>query len=197
MTFLPETEKEPIVSNYMKFEQGENRFRVLSSSIVGMEYWVSEGDKRQPIRKRMDESIPVEELGIDKWGNPETPKYFWAFVVWNYDAGKVQILEITQSTIRKMIKAYVNNKKYGDPKGYDFVVTKSGEAKETEYAVVADPPEKIDPAIEKAYKATYVNLESLFENGDPFTKPQNDAGEIFDKETGVTEQEINIDDIDM
>jgi hypothetical protein len=52
--FLPEGEKEPVVSNYMKLEQGLNRFRVLSSSITGQEYWETLPDgKRKPIRKRI------------------------------------------------------------------------------------------------------------------------------------------------
>ena len=39
MGFLPKNEREPVTSNYMRFEKGENVFRVLSSAIVGMEYW--------------------------------------------------------------------------------------------------------------------------------------------------------------
>lgn len=156
----------------MQFEPGENRFRVLSPSIIGMEYWVTKGDKRQPVRKHMDEPIPVEELGVDKWGNPEQPKYFWAFVVWNYGAKKIQILEITQKTIRNPIKAYVKNPKYGDPKDYDITVTKSGEGKETEYLVVADPPEKVETHIQKARDSVTINLNALYAGEDPFAEPK-------------------------
>jgi len=188
MDFLPEGEKEPEVSNYMKFEDGENRFRVLSSAVVGMEYWVEEGNKRKPVRKHMDENIPMDELGIDKWGNQEQPKYFWAFVVWNCKAERFQILEITQATVRKPIKALTTNKKWGDPKEYDIVVTKTGQEKLTEYQVTPDPKEKIDKAIETAYKATTINLEALFTGDDPF------AGEVEDRNDDSAKDELKTDD---
>ena len=40
--FLPSGYKE--VSNYMKFVDGENRFRILSPAIVGWEYWNEDVD---------------------------------------------------------------------------------------------------------------------------------------------------------
>lgn len=197
--FLPTGEKEPEVSNYMRLEAGENRFRILSSAIVGNEYWVTEGEKRTPVRKRIDENISIEDLGIDKWGNPEKPKYFWAFVVYNYEAKKVQILEITQTTIRKPIKALTLNKKWGDPHDYDIVVTKTGTDKETEYQVTPDPKELLDPAIVEAYEAMAINLEALFEGGDPFStssdKPAGKTEKNWQKVGKTVKDEVSLDKI--
>ena len=70
--FPSEDYKLPITSNYMKFLEGDNTFRVLSSSIVGWEYWNIEG---KPVRNRepfddMPEDIKTEK-NSDSPINPE------------------------------------------------------------------------------------------------------------------------------
>ena len=179
MTFLPNGYKEPVTDNYMKFQDGKNVFRVLSTAIVGMEYWKTETNEngeevRKPIRKRMNENIPVEDLGLDKWGNPERPKHFWAFVVYNRQDEKIQILEVTQSKIRKGIKNFVEDEDWGDPKEYDLVVTRSGEKLETDYVVSNKPKSKIDPAIVKEYEDMKINLEALYDGEDPFKQNEEE-----------------------
>jgi len=161
--------KEPTQSNYLKFVEGENTFRILEGPITGWEYWVTDGDKRKPIRKHEGENIPVEEIEVDpKTGKPENPKYFWAMVVYNWEDDRVQILEITQTTIRRAILAMSKSKSWGDPTEYNIIVTKSGEGKETEYTVMPGQKEKLPKEIEDKYKAMSVNLEALFKGDDPF-----------------------------
>src|SRR6266568_8756190 len=122
--FLPtgyEVPKSP--SNYMRFEDGENTFRVLSSAIVGFEYWNTD---KKPVRfKEAPEDMPAN-IQV-KNGVATKIKPFWAFVVWNYEDKMIQILEITQKTIMVAIKSLVENKKWGSPKGYDITVTRTGE----------------------------------------------------------------------
>lgn len=196
MSFLPENYKEPITENYMRFQDGKNTFRVLSPAIVGFEYWVTEiKDKqevRKPVRKHIDERIPQGELGIDKWGNPEYPKHFWAFVVYNRQAEKIQILEITQKKVIRGIKSLVDDEDWGDPKEYDITVTKSGEKLDTDYVVQGKPNKtKVDEAILKEYEEMKIDLEQLFIGGDPF-------GEKTETQTTVSatsDEEIDIENI--
>lgn len=160
MSFLPEKYKTPNTSNYMKFLEGKNKFRVLSSAITGFEYWNTEN---KPVRSpEMFEETPTD-IKIDKEGKYRI-NHFWAFVVYNYEAKRVQILQLTQKGIMSAIKNYVDEPDWGDPKGYDFVVTRSGSRLDTEYQVIANPH---SPAPEEA-KAPKVNLEVLFEGKDPF-----------------------------
>ena len=78
MTFLPEKYTIPKgPSNYMRFQQGLNRIRVLSSAIVGYEYFTTEN---KPVRQK--EAFDDYPLDIKKGGKI---KPFWAFVVWNYE----------------------------------------------------------------------------------------------------------------
>lgn len=191
MCALPVNYKEPVTGQYMKFKDGENRFRVLSDIIVGSEFWKEETNEkgeiiRKPIRRRTNEKIYADELGIDKWGNPERPKFFWAMAVWNYDSESVQILEITQRKIQRAIEALERNTKWGDCKEYDLSVTRSGEDLATDYVVQPEPKEKLDPEIEKEYKEMTINLEALYDGGDPFSEINVKKEFSGNKQTVVT-----------
>ena len=176
MSFLPKEEKEPIVKsssadNYMKFDkEKENRFRIMGGAIIGWELWV-EG---KPIRKK-DELFTEKELSsADKDpfspdGFLKTPRYFWAFPVYNYATESIQILEITQSTIREGIKGYMTDEDFGeDVTGYDFVVKMNDDGKG--YTVRAKPPKDMDKGITKLYEDMGIDLEQLFSSKDPFSK---------------------------
>ena len=165
----------PSVSNYMKFELGDNKFRILGSfkegtAKQGIQYWETQGEKRMPIRISKGESVPANKLGINKFGDPEIPQFFWAFPVYNYKEKKVQILQIIQKTILKVIKSYIDNLKWGNPQEYDLIVTKTKNGDKTEYAVTVDPKEKLDEGIARMYKDIYINMDQWFESQDPFVE---------------------------
>lgn len=181
----------PSVSNYMRFEEGENRFRILGAfsdknAIQGLLYWKTIGDKRQPIRLKKNAngsfpSVPMSELEMNKFGDLDTPKYFWAFPVWNYNEKKVQILEITQKTILKHLQTVIKNSKWGDPRDYDFIVTKGKEGGKTVYSVTNDPKEKIDEAIVDEFVQMSINMEALFSGDDPFAAVGDKIADDADK----------------
>ena len=116
--------------------------------------------------------MKAEGLGVQK---TDQAKYFIAFKVWNYDESSVQILEITQRGLQDTLVTYANNPKWGHPKDYDLTVTKTGEKMETKYQMVQDPKEPVTAEVKKADMDTYVNLNALFVNGDPFEPKAEDS----------------------
>jgi hypothetical protein len=77
----------------MEFEEGANTFRILSSAIVGYEWWVdTEEGGRAPIRVRTAEEVPTEVRNATD--TQAKPKHFWAFTVYNYAQEAIQVLEI-------------------------------------------------------------------------------------------------------
>lgn len=156
MEFLPKNYEAPKTEgNYYKFKKGANAFRILSPAIYGYEYWNRDN---KPVRSREPWEDRPEDM---KDGG--TVKYFMAFVVWNYEVRKAQILEITQKTIREAIENLYENKKWGDPSKYDIVVEAKGDGLEREYTVLPEPHSEAPNAnIEK------INLEALFSGADPF-----------------------------
>ncbi|TCU78842.1 hypothetical protein EDE08_101624 [Bradyrhizobium sp. R2.2-H] len=168
--FLPEGYKVPVNGNYMKFVEGDNTFRVLGSAVVGYEYW---NNKDEGVRSRVPfVGIPADiRYEIDKKTGESKPsriKHFWAFPVWNVEGSKVQILQVTQQGVMDAIKALVENKKWGDPKGYDITVSRSGSGFDTEYQVMPNPHTPIAAEAAAAFAAMPINLNALFDNGDPF-----------------------------
>jgi hypothetical protein len=163
-TFLPDNYQLPDNSNYMKFEKRPNKFRVLSAAIVGYVYWNTDG---KPVRLKDAPQGTPSDIRI-KDGKAESIKHFWAFVVWNYAKSKMQILEITQATIQGPMTDLVTSDDWGDPKEYDLVVSKKGEGLDTEYSVMPSKPSAVPADAHKAYRTQKIDLEKLFEGGDPF-----------------------------
>ena len=159
MNFLPSDYEAPKSNSpYMKLEDGENRFRVLSLPILGWEDWEDKQPKRFRLHSKPEKSI-----------DPLKPfKHFWAFIVWNYPANRIQILEITQASIRKRLEALSKDQDWGSPFAYDIKITKSGQAKDTEYVVNPCPQRPVDPSVKDAFSATPIDLEELFRGGEPF-----------------------------
>ena len=169
--FLPtEYEVPQGKSNYMKFLSGANRFRILSSPILGYEYWVSDDDgNRKPLRRRMDNPFTT-----DIATEPEKIKHFWAMIVWNYKDEKIQILEITQKSIQKYLKELARDTDWGSPVNkYDIVVTRTGEKLETEYNTQPKPAKPTDKKILDALKSVQINIEALYTGDDPFKNMEN------------------------
>lgn len=156
--FLPKDYEMPKnEGNYLnKFPEGKTTFRILSQAITGFVYWTKD---KKPVRS----PEPWDEMPSDMKEGSQV-RHFWAFIVWNYDAEKAQIMELTQKTIMGPIQDYVENKKWGDPTKYDLVVSRKGkDLNDTEYTVIAEPHSAAPEA-----DISHINLEALFTGADPF-----------------------------
>jgi|SRR6187551_1441484 len=158
--FLPKDYTAPS-GDFMKFVNGENTFRVMSSAVVGFEYWTKE-DK--PVRSKIKWTSTPDDIKLDKNGKPTGIKHFWSFVVWNYNDKAIQSLEITQKGVMQGIQALVQNPKWGDPKKYDITVTRSGEGLKTDYSVMPNPHAEISPEIIDEFMSKNIDLEAIFDN---------------------------------
>jgi hypothetical protein len=177
--FFPEADyKIPTTSNYMRFSEGDNTFRVLSSAITGWEYWTKDN---KPVRRKETWSEVPDDIKEEKDGSVRI-NHFWAFVVWNYDAKSVQILELTQKGIMKYIQGLTKNAKWGNPKGYDITVNRTGSGLDTEYTCMANPHSELDTDIIEIAKKKYVNLNALYSGADPFQRPKDERVSKEDQE---------------
>lgn len=153
--------------SYMKFQPGENRFRILASPILGYLYWTEDNTgKRTPNRIRMNERMSADLV----LGQDDEVKHFWAMPVWNYKEEQVQILEITQKGLMKSIRALTADPDWGSPLAYDLAVTKTGAMKETKYSLSPKPAKPLDEGISQLYQDMHINLEALYDGEDPFAE---------------------------
>ena len=180
MAWLPNDYREPEKTSgkYMKFKEGENVFRILSTPIHGAVGWTVVDGKKKPIRKRPGEAFAMNEVEMTE---KNSPKHFLAFAVWNYSEKRVQILEVTQSSIYGKINLYSKKSSWGDPTQYDFIVTKTGEGLATEYEVTPEPKSELAVDAQETWDKVKLTLDlnRLYEGGDPFT-PSTTKGEEID-----------------
>lgn len=163
----PDYERPQSGGNYMKFKDGENRFRILARPILGWVGWTENAGKRSPVRKRMGEEFAPGEVIVDA---KNKVRHFWAMPVYNYGTGTIQILELTQSTVQEAVEALTKNAKWGSPLHYDLCVTRSGEGMDTSYSTMPEPKAPLDEAAAELWKLALprFNLNALYDNGDPF-----------------------------
>ena len=127
--FLPDTYEPPkSTSGYMKLQDGKNKFRILSSPILGWEYWTQKDDKKMPVRLAYTEDnyrVAQREAQKNIDEKDKKAKHFWAMVVWNYNTKAVEILELVQNSMQKKIREISSDSDWGNPVNrYDFVLTK-------------------------------------------------------------------------
>ena len=144
---------------YLKFKQGETKFRVLSAPIQGYIYWTADN---KPVRSV---EYPASVVNIRE---DSKIKFFWCFVVYNLAEKRCQILELTQSSIINAIRDLINAEEYGDPRSYSLTVNRKGEGLETEYFVRPSPPQATPADVLAAFEEANINLEALYDGGNPF-----------------------------
>mgnify|MGYP003680601611 CR=1 FL=1 len=64
--------------------------------------------------------------------------------------------------------ALAEDKEWGDPRKDDIAIIRNGEGIETSYVMTPKPHKKLDATAVGMVKATPVNLEALYDGGDPF-----------------------------
>lgn len=184
MNFLPEYYEAPKGTNqlYFKLEEGENRIRILSKPVFGWEDWTLE---KKPIRFRMNEK-PAKPIDPKK-----AIKHFWAFIVWNVKDEKIQIMQVTQATIRKRIEELCKDEEWGFPYEYDIKISKSGQGIDTEYSVNPTRPTPVTNEIIAAFRERPINLEALFINADPFSTEWKEYTKLMPEAEDAKIQPIN------
>ncbi len=186
MSFLPDDYTPPAGGNYMKFAIGDNRIRVLSDAITGTEVWYQTDDGRKVERFRPGQRPSAPD-------NADNPKHFWAFAVWHDD--QVQVLCITQRTVQDAIRALAVSPDWGDPKAYDIVVTKQGSGMDTTYNVVPCPKSPVSPEAQAKYDAANIDLNALYDGGDPFASADGGATPSAPDNHNTGEDEVTIVDV--
>jgi hypothetical protein len=196
--FTPDKFAESQVGNYMKFEDGQNRIRILEKPITGYVYWEDAegnlvpknemaGKGGKPVRVKSWEGLTNAQRGAMKG--------FAAMVVWNYQAERIQILEIKQVGIMNALEALSLSKSWGDVTSFDIVITKTRTGinpTDVEYSVMPEPKEPVSKEIKEAYKEAHIDLEALYRGEDPFGVEKTEPEGLEE----VDLDDLNLEDLD-
>ncbi len=164
MSILPKGYKAPEGSgSFMKFEDGVNRFRILSEAKIGWKGWK---DEESFAREGVDKNIEDSEVDLDNYGKKNVYA-FWAVKVWDYKTDSIKILEIRQKGIMAAIQELEADPEWGDVREYDISVTQSKDGKRTKYTVRSSPQKPVSPDIlEESEKSELDPADVFKEAGD-------------------------------
>ncbi len=153
MAFLPKGTQRPTTgdSSYFKLKQSRNKIRIITSAVVGYETW----DNKQPTRTKTSNPEAIEE------------KMFWSCGVIDRVDGKLKIWTFTQKSIMNALMDIIEDEDFGDPKNYDLTIIREGESLETRYTVLPLAPKKLTESEQALVGMTNINLEVLFDGGNP------------------------------
>jgi hypothetical protein len=148
-------------SDWFKLSDGEQAvIRFMASWLLcGEESW----DDGQVTRWEMGQA-------------PDKARYknlrkFWCQIIFNYDLDEFQLFQWHQ--IHKYEALQGIAKKHGSFNACDILIHRSGSDKQTRYTLIAQRPTVLDPAIQARYEALNIDMNQVFNNGNPL-KPQGD-----------------------
>ena len=176
--FMPNdyTEAEA-VDRYVRLVQGTQTFRIVSSlekdgsnnntHIWGYVGWWKH-DPEDIKEKAKVERWPHGESAPDKpWTDHVKP--FVALTVYEYASNTCKLWDIPQKTIRDDLASFYRDEVWGDLRGYDVDVIRSGEEKQTRYKVIPKPKAKLTDEARAIVLETLplINVAALFTGGLP------------------------------
>ena len=172
--FKPKDFDKSQVGNYTKMEDGANKIRVLEPPITGYVYWEDVNGNIVPRNEMAGKGgKPVRAPDYDDFSNLQkgAMRGFAAMVVWNYQADKVQILEVRQIVIINALEALTMSKSWQDVTEFDIIITKTRtgtQPTDVEYSVMPEPKEELSEEIKDAFKNSNIDIKALFRGADPF-----------------------------
>lgn len=171
--WLPGAPKSSNASDYFRLKDLKDYpgksgdFRIMCPFVTGFEGW-TEGNK--PLRSDKANGFPEGTKWRVENGKEQGPRPFWATVVFNRNTGKLQVWSFTQATIHRQLRELLENKKWGALSDYDITISRKGDGTKTEYSVVPNPKEPLEPSVVSEWEALlerWVGLNALFGNGHP------------------------------
>lgn len=159
MSFLPEGYEQPksAGNKFMKFEDGENKFRVLTDAIVGWQYFTEDN---QPVRLKEAPTKTPADIKVRN-GKPDRVQHFWAFLVLDRADGQIKHLTITQTRLQADMINLIQSADWMDIKKYDVTVTKSGSGLDTKYTVAPSMPKALTPDEMKLFAESDLHNDTL------------------------------------
>jgi len=176
--------------NPSKLEDGDSvRFCLLQENPIDFfEVWGSLTEDPTKSRPYRFEGDPTPEDISEAMGTeatrrlnfdgtaPDPAKLAIAIAIYNYDAGRVQVLQFSQKTLITQLDQIAQMEDYRDDLlAFDFSLSRTGVKKDTKYSLICVPQRKNakqekDEAWEQV-KADGFDIYRLIDGTDPFKQP--------------------------
>jgi len=154
-------------SAFYELEQGQNEVRIVSDFVWGYKYDYA---NRAEAKEKKYPFYPVGSKEAKELSHKLT--LVAAMVLFDYKSGDLKSFNIHQKKILNPMRAYVENDKYGDLTGYDIVISKTGEGRDVEYSVIANPPEAMGKEVKEALEGTTIKMDNVFNSESPIIREE-------------------------
>lgn len=105
----------------MKFEQGENRIRVVSEGVIAMQHGLKTANRYVNL------GFCTEKVDCPHCKKGNEPKRVWKWIVFDYEGKDVKLLDAGPMLGNQLCE-------FGDdPQNFDVIVTRTGEGLQTKY----------------------------------------------------------------
>ncbi len=167
---------------FMDFEIGENRFRVLGQFHEG---YVVYDDKKPKMREvfakdacKIDGVSPFTDEELASYTRKispytkrlEEPVYFWAMLVYNQIKERFQVLKITQISVINQMMKVLKKPDFQEFDLYDFEISKSVENGFTKYLIATGKDKPLTENVMKKFETLYCDVSAIFRDEYPFDK---------------------------
>ena len=152
---------------FYDLEQGQNQFRIVVTPVWGYKYnFENRGEAKEMSHPFYAPSNPEVKENKNKLALNA------AMVIYDYSSKQLRPFNIHQKKILNAIDGYEANPKYGDVTGYDVIVGKTGEGRETRYEVMVNPPEDMPKEVKEALKEVEIDMENVFVGDSPIIRKE-------------------------
>lgn len=118
---------------------GTATVRIISSFVVGYSYYTEAGGI---VRSRSEfTATPGIKFKFGSKEERDKPKYIWAFLLYNYKTKKIEMCELDKRDLHRKLDNLMKGK-WGDPRGYDVTITKTGTGTDTRYDINPELPDQ-------------------------------------------------------
>lgn len=177
--------------NQLKSSGDKIKVRVLGDWVTGRLVWGdSESGGRKPNRFKYGEKIPAEAYGINHFtGEKEKLHQFIAAVCYNYGTERVEILEIAKKTVIRQIYDLECDDDWGDSRGYDLTISRTGTGTDTKYATIPSNKGKFKKKVDHEK----VDIEAIFTGENPFEALEREGDQSEEEEESKGEDLVTED----
>lgn len=140
-------------SDFIKFNQGENRVRIISDGVFVKRHGMKTATHYIPLGNC------TEDGNCEHCAKGLEPKQKWTWVIYSLDKKDVFVLDAGVQIGDQICQIAKDS---GDPKAYDLIILRSGVQRNTKYTVKKTDPTKFDQELINLIKAKKAFLEKKY-----------------------------------
>lgn len=137
-------------SDYVRFEEGDNRVRIVSNGAMGYAHGIKTAGRWVPL------GLCTEDSTCKHCKKGNQPKRFWKWIAYDFNSGETRLLDVGPMVGNAICEESSKLKK--DAMEMDFIIKRIGVGRGTKYEIkVAKDEKEFDSSNVKVKKKYLIN----------------------------------------